>query len=505
MLIQCHACNTKYRLNLEQIPRRKTFVRCKNCGTPIYIDPTEEGLPAPGGGVVPAPEGAPAEPPAADAAASDLVVCPQCQARYRLSPELLTNPQAKLKCSQCQHLFPPPRVERPVPPPEEIIAAETPSSQDAAGGAMPLPNEERMDVLFDDLRPQQAVGTGEGMGVASPQTPAETELGSLADADFEDDLPVPDPDQAYLEAVSFGDDEGGRPKATGGTVSDDQKYKVFMNPDEFKGGDLKDGDLKAGDKEGGEPEIDDLDLPTLNDADLPPPEPSVSSPPGVEHADLPALPPEPKEEGPPGDAPDIRFVREEISGQPAKVLSEKTALMLLAAASVAVLIGAGVWGFWLATASGPSDPFTVQAAQSHNLRLEDGLTGRYVVNRPSGQRLFVVGGEVENGFSDADRVRWIRIRGMAYADTGQERPLAQAFAYAGNVLEDSQLTHWELSAIKAYYGFINGRKELNLEIPSGSKVPYQLVFPGMKDKVERTVAEVVSYRRGDHAVFIDTP
>ena len=42
MLIQCHSCNTKYRLNLERIPKRKTFVRCKNCGTPIYIDPTEE-------------------------------------------------------------------------------------------------------------------------------------------------------------------------------------------------------------------------------------------------------------------------------------------------------------------------------------------------------------------------------------------------------------------------------------------------------------------------------
>ena len=42
MLIQCQACNSKYRLNLERIPNRKTFIKCKKCNAPIYIDPQDD-------------------------------------------------------------------------------------------------------------------------------------------------------------------------------------------------------------------------------------------------------------------------------------------------------------------------------------------------------------------------------------------------------------------------------------------------------------------------------
>ncbi len=43
MLIQCQSCNSKYRLNLERIPSRRSFIKCKKCNGPIYIDPREDG------------------------------------------------------------------------------------------------------------------------------------------------------------------------------------------------------------------------------------------------------------------------------------------------------------------------------------------------------------------------------------------------------------------------------------------------------------------------------
>jgi hypothetical protein len=202
---------------------------------------------------------------------------------------------------------------------------------------------------------------------------------------------------------------------------------------------------------------------------------------------------------------DVHEERDVVPGQEPTVLTEKRVLMGLVAASVFILLGAGAWGYWLTENPGRGERYTIQFGQTHSLSMEDSLEGRYVTNRPSGKRLFVVSGMVENLFPDEDQLGWIRIRGTAYADKEQNKPLGRVAVYAGNLLEDSQLTHWEISAIQAYYGFLNGRKDQNLRIPSGKKVPYQLVFPGIQGQVERTVAEVMSYNRGGKSVFIDTP
>lgn len=238
---------------------------------------------------------------------------------------------------------------------------------------------------------------------------------------------------------------------------------------------------------------DDLDLPPLPDEselaaaeEQKPPVPVVAS----------------QEEKP---RVNIHLERDVVPGQtPAPKMNERRVLILLTAASVVILLGAGIWGYFLAVSSGGEEKFAIQYGLTHNLAMEDNLEGRYVTNRPSGKRLFVVSGVVENRFADGDQLSWIRIRGVAYADTEQSTPLGETAAYAGNLLEDSQLTHWELPAIKAYYGFLNGRKDQNLQIPSGTKVPYQLVFPDITGTVKRTVAEVTSYNRRGQSIFVET-
>src|SRR5690242_9545859 len=100
MLIQCQSCTHKFRLNLERLPARKTFVRCKNCGTPIYIHGEEDDI-APVSGLpdtVTVPEsmvespvippwvaGMPLEP----APDTVMVTCPNCESRYRMPAEPL--------------------------------------------------------------------------------------------------------------------------------------------------------------------------------------------------------------------------------------------------------------------------------------------------------------------------------------------------------------------------------------------------------------------------------
>ena len=504
MLIQCHSCNTKYRLNLERIPRRKTFVRCKNCGTPIFIDPTEEAESAPG--VIPPAEAAP--PHAVETSAvqpdAELVVCPNCQSRYRVAPASLQRPGIQLKCTQCGHQFAPPEHMRApaavgapefYPPPAGEPAMERPQT---SAREMRLPDDAQMETLFDDLRPDQAeLGRSVIPSRTDGSLPQDVELGVLPGATFDEEPLAPDADRAYLDAVGFDDDAGTTPLPPGGSVSDEQKYRYFLNPQSLGGGKNKmsaDDDIRTGGTSPGERAAADApDVAAGGDDELPPLDPVA--------ADLPPVPAEQQAR----PHIDIPSERDEVAGQPPPPLSETRILALLAAASLAILIGAGLWGYWLATSSAGDSPYILQLGQPHQLALEDDLKGRYVNNRPSGQRLFVVSGEVENRFPGADDVRWIRIKGVAYADAAQTNPVGSAFAYAGNLLEESQLTQWELAAIKAYYGFNNGRKDLNFNIPSGAKVPYQLVFANVSDPVGRTVAEIVSYHRGGQAVFIDSP
>ena len=524
MLIQCHSCNTKYRLNLENIPKRKTFVRCKNCGTPIFIDPTEED--APQGGVIPPRSDQDSQPEHQHDGAGGTggnpmvegvqVVCPECKSRYRVESASLRRPGIKLKCTQCGALFAPPQSHAGEPAAKDATGKDAtgkdgtekngaekngteknapgldapefypPPSQDTyaepAEPEMPVPDDQRVDSMFDDLRPDHgALQQQESIGDAGA-APKEHELGSLKGTDFEDEPPVPDSQQAYMDAVSFAADDGIESLPSGGTVPDDQKFKFFLNP-------------KAQEKDPGEealPEMPDLDASSEDAIDAESPELPDDLPP------LPVVREEESEESGPES-------REVVPGQPAKIITEPRALGILAAASLGILIGAGIWGWWLTTSTQNRDPFRIQNGKVHQLSLPDNQQGHFVRNIPSGKRLFVVNGKIENRFDNTHKVRWIRLKGMVFGGGEEEKPKSLAFAYAGNLLKDGQLSKWSLADIRAYYGFNNGRENINFEIPSGALVPYQLVFTDIGSKVGKTVTEVVSYHRGGEAVFIDSP
>jgi predicted Zn finger-like uncharacterized protein len=260
MLIQCQTCATRYRVDLERLPRRKTFVRCKTCGTPIYLDPTAEddapeaapleGLSGPvgmsgagesgasseglaihgggstGGQYIPA---AGAHFAAADSAAPDIpaapssgafqaadgvpVQCPHCQSRYRVPAAPLLRPNIKLKCSVCGHIFAP---------------AQAVSREFFAGAVV----QERMDTLFDGLTPPSGVPIGPGPAGARLTDSAVNRLQSSAPPpDFPPGSEA-DPELAYLDAVALDADEIPRP--TGKKVPDDQKYQLFLKPDAFR-------------------------------------------------------------------------------------------------------------------------------------------------------------------------------------------------------------------------------------------------------------------------------
>jgi predicted Zn finger-like uncharacterized protein len=270
MVIQCPSCTTKYRLNLESLPNRKTFVKCRNCGTPIYIDPPADAAPDAGPARPETPPSPPASPPARDPAE---VACTQCGTRYRLPAEALARPRVKLKCTHCGNVFAPPspsesagKFREPAEPasrPREFFpgAAGEPEREETSGERpMPVPDEQQLEGMFDDLRERTTPFAAPPAGAGSPAdlpkpapappppSPApkqeaateaflESDLDTLGDRAAQDTRPrrpvasAFNPEQAYLEAVSLDDDTiTEAPRPVRGTVPDSQKYQFFLKP-----------------------------------------------------------------------------------------------------------------------------------------------------------------------------------------------------------------------------------------------------------------------------------
>ncbi len=527
MLIQCQSCTHKFRLNLERLPARKTFVRCKNCGTPIYVQGEEEEPEAPSAlpESITVPEhlaerpvippwmaGAPPE----DGGASVLVTCPQCESRYRVPREPLRRPDIKLKCTQCDHVFAPPPL---TPPPRAeqggaVLSREQVARATEAAGAPEFPpyprseaepvipaerviaepDDRRMSALFEDMAPEPGIRRP----VPPPPGPPR------------DEAPAPpvNADQAYLDAVDLGAAPA-RPAI--GTVPDEQKYSLFLKPGEIPAG-LGGAPPAEAPTEApvaaAEPEEE---LPPL-EAPVPPPAPpqpgappeplSPAAPPPRPAAEaaleVPALPMVVTE--PPTRKPPDKHVVPDQQGW----FTTQQRYIALAVAAAIVLVGAGIWTAWLWNAPGASQPYTIETGRVHQLALDSALAGRYVLNKASGQRLFVVQGTVENRFPAGTEISWIRLRGTAYADRNQTQTLGTAFAFIGNVLTDAQLGAWELDAVQAFHAYNNGRDNSNFRIPSGARIPFQLVFAGISAPVGRTIAQAVSYHRNNLTVYVDS-
>ncbi len=521
MLIQCQSCNSKYRLNLERIPNRKTFIKCKKCNAPIYIDPQED-LP-------PDPQVEPSAAPGGNGGDGELVVlhCDNCDARYRVPRQPLHKPGLKLKCSACGHKFSVPPEFAEAPPPPSAGEEGPPASQEfsPSGGPpseppvtergeqpMPLPDDSRVAGMFDDLQVNPPAAAPRGAWGTSGEDPA-----SLDAPPGESSLTNPlDADRAYLEAVSFGDEGRLGPSIGGGTIPDKQKYSFFLKPGEppadvpppaldeeeaFAEGmssELQDAPpfvapLAAGAEDDGKAPAD-----HAWDAPVEPPpldaeaaqDPEIAGAMGIDH-NLPAVQAESSSSG---------ATNPPVQGHEVRGDVEKRRFRLLAAAIVlAVLLSVG-WGAALLVQPGPSSGYALQAGAPSELAVSPTRGGYFVTNKPSGEKLYVLTGEIVNHFGTGDKVGWIRLAGMVYAN-GQ--PLHNGQGYAGNLLNEGQLATWALPAIAAYYGYGNGRNDVNFRIPEGKAVPYQIVLRGVKQPIERSEARVISFLRQGRPVYLE--
>ena len=208
---------------------------------------------------------------------------------------------------------------------------------------------------------------------------------------------------------------------------------------------------------------------------------------------LPALPEEPELPLQPNPA---------VAGQPRVEARERRAFLALLGAAFLVALAAAGWGWWLSNLPDPAERFAIQSGAVEKLGLDSGKPPYFVTNKASGARLYVLSGEMENRFPTSERVGWVRLRGTAFGEGS--KPVQTAYSYVGNLLTDEQLAAWDVQAIKAYYGYNNGREDSNFRLQNGTQVGFQIVFFGVPATVKRAEAKVIGYHRRGKPVYVET-
>ncbi|MCZ6629438.1 MAG: zinc-ribbon domain-containing protein [SAR324 cluster bacterium] len=445
-----------------------------------------------------------------------LVSCESCNARYKVPEAQLSRPGLKLKCTNCGHMFVAPDTQAPAPlPPQEALVPEIQAPGDAAGkqaaqgSEMPVPDEARVSSMFDDLQVNAGVAATGGAETGGREDPTSLESPSKSGSVGSES------DQAYLEAVSFAEDGAVRPPPSSGSIPDSQKHNFFLKPPSLEERVTPEGTEAGLPPLGGEeeqftgvtpdedqevtppmaPPFDGPEEPVMNAsgnfADLPPldEDPAEQAEPSEPDPNLPALAPE-------GEPRDTEPVPEQHEYHPHK--ENRTFWLLIAAVLLVMLISAG-WGAALINQPGAASGFDVKSGAPAELSVTPTRGGYFITNKPSGEKLYVLTGEVMNRFGDADQVGWIRLKGVTYAN-GQS--IQEGHSYMGNLLNDSQLATWALPAIKAYHGYNNGRNDVNFQIPQNKTVPYQIVLRRVRQPIERTEAKIISYLRRGKPVYL---
>lgn len=488
MILECPTCETRYRISTAQT-QRLNKARCRRCGSELRVKDTQPHAPARtnGAGAGAAALQASATPnpllqpqastPTAherpaqaqqQAAAADPdtnlfkesasieVLCEHCGTRYGVQRSLFPHGKAKLRCHRCEGVF---LYDARLAAPQSALQYSSTAAPATAAAALP------------------SVGTAHHASAEAPTTTRAPESHSpysweSLESQF---IPIRDAAQPPEAAASpFPTLTQGSPVARVAAV---QRIPLPQAP---LGG----------------PEIQ--------------PNPALNADPSPSwlEAHFHPLEPIPRAETP------------QIAHKNAGRLKRKHRVWMTAAAlSALILLGsaAAYWSSPSVRSVVPVNPAqlrnwallrlnaflpAVRNAAPHKLVLEDDLEGHHITHRPTGRKLFVISGSLQNRFPGPEQLQRVRIRGTAFADTDRQEPLSVSHTFAGRTLSDTELSSWSLAEIYAYY---NLPGDSILRIPAEETTVYQLVFLDVKDRVREGVANVLSYELEGSFVQVAKP
>lgn len=415
----------------------------------------------------------------------EIIECDNCQARYLIPTEELGDGPLKFKCGKCDHVF-----------------------EWATSGAAPeVPADDSDDYRLSDLDdnpvtasddldsdlPGQASNAGD-VGLGNVSIPDENKiavddlLGDFdsdeADIDFPDALkddfdlfeddfsskPSANATEEYLKSV----DIGGYSEIEGvendklRAVSEDQKHKFFLKPENKK-------KSPTGQSKGIENELSDHRPEIQNETDEIDPE--------MENVDLP--------EADSSDMPAFNSANEKSKSS--SINRKKVIAGALFVILFLILISVG--GFLLLNNHNPVNvPLPLETPGSgKNIRIMEPLNGKYIVNKASGKRIFILQGKLKNLLPSELKISGVKVKGILYDK--DDRVIGESTVFAGNNLPRANLENYSQEKTESFFNNQFGENNKNLNLGFNQVIPFQVVFFEISGEIAKLEAQIVGFSK----------
>ena len=490
MFIQCQHCNATFKIDESKVPDQSAFVRCVKCSNPIPLNRQEQSA-------------------ILKNVPQKRVECSNCNARYSVPTDKLGAEVTKVRCGKCGHIF-----QVPGSAPGDLIAddreesfaqedsvdmkgidqvdsldAEIVTEDDIGLNDISIPeeNEIEMDSLYDNI---DEVDDIEADGI-DPDDPfagpidvedeadisgADISGADISGADISDDEPADDSSEEYLDSISLSAQVGDVDMVEGeedidlGAVSSEERYKLFLKPDDSL------GDSVQGET-GGEaqwPEIEDetdrLEI-------------------GQEISDFTGL-------DEMGDLPDLdeSSARESLLQPTEGKKSRKTLwVLVILILLLAILAGAG-WFYLQSDAGRKMFPQKTEKYDSRSkLKIQEPLKGRMVYNKSDRLNLFLLEGQVVNTYPPEVEITWIEIKGVLYDQKNSK--ISEAVTFAGINLTTAQLEDWGEDRIKSFIKYQSDKVKQEFNLGPGRTARFQIVFFDVPKTIHKLEARINRFSR----------
>ena len=461
MFIQCIHCQATFKIDEQKIPDNNSFVKCSNCFKPILLPGKREIASAP------SPKGR-------------LVECDNCKSRYMIPPEKLTGDTQKVRCGKCSHVFkvistkpsqkrdaeiangqPDQKIEadEKYGRQESRIRDQSSNANDIGLDSISIPDENKLNIdsLFEDFEPEKANlsisdSLEDDLGVdknefssKSPSNPTEEYLKSV---DLKGDFDLNKLEDDELE-----------------TISEERKQKFFLKPSRKKENKEQ---LKGIEDELTEhwPEIQDETETDVSKAER-------------ENDDL-------------SETNTLDLPSENLFGRK-KVLSEKNRKKPIAIALFVFLLLLLTIGGAVLLFKGRNPMATLRSLETSKYTKKvcilEPLKGKFVVNKASNKKIFVLQGKIKNHFPSDFKISSLKIKGTLY--NNQNRVIAESVSFAGNNLSQSKLEAFDREKIRSFYNYQFGGNNRNLNLGFNQVIPFQVVFFDIAGKIAKLEAKIV--------------
>ncbi len=435
MFIQCQNCQATYKIDEQKIPNKEAFVRCSRCSEPIPLNKeTQSEL--------------------SKQAPKKIVECENCKIRYSIPLDTIKGESTKVRCGKCGHHFT--VTKKDSLSDNSLMLAErdiTAPSDDIDLDNISIPQESEIEV--DDLFENMDELEDEREDIPDIEENEQMQKSATDEYLESVDLSKNEIDEETDEIDEDSDDDLGI-----GTISEEQKYKIFLKPKGKKGSDTtEDNDW---------PEIQDetnsLDL----NKDLDDDESDFI---GLD--DLEAMP----------DFEELPKARPKGKSTPKSketTTKKSTFLWLLWGLIIIALLATG-WFLTKERFFGDETSTPIESTdKTVSLKMLEPLNGRYVINRLNQEKIFILEGSIRSLNSNTEQINKIEVEGTLYhrADKNSQHKekISSSVSYAGAVLKTSELEQWSREKIESFHTGDSGQHKFHLSPDGTLTIQFQIIF-----------------------------